>query len=229
MGSQSGKLTAAGEHQSRLGSTAGLYDPFAEESTDVLRRRAENLLDEMMLGTADIGGDYAADFTGSAGYTNGSYTLKGAGADIWGTTDAFNFAYQPLNGNGTIVARVASLAGTDTWAKGGVMIRESLDANARHAMVVVSSGNGVAFQRRTATGGASEHTAGAAGAAPYWVKLARSGSTFTAYQSANGTTWTQIGSPVTISMATSVYVGLALTSHNSGLLSSATFDNVSVQ
>lgn len=81
MGSQSGKLTAAGEHQSRLGSTAGLYDPFAEESTDVLRRRAENLLDEMMLGTADIGGDYAADFTGSAGYTNGVFAPLDNGAD----------------------------------------------------------------------------------------------------------------------------------------------------
>ena len=173
----------------------------------------------------DIG---SVGLAGSASFANGTYTLKGAGADIWGSADAFNFAYQPLNGNGSIVARVASLTNTDSWAKAGVMIRESLDANARHAMVVVSSGNGVAFQRRTSTGGASEHTAGAAGAAPYWVKLVRSGNTFTAHQSANGTTWTQIGSPVTISMATSVYVGLALTSHNSGLLSTAKIDSVRV-
>lgn len=71
MGSQSGKVTAAGEHQSLFGSTAGVYDPFAEESTDVLRRRAENLLDEMMFGAADLGGDYGADRNG-ASYVNGA-------------------------------------------------------------------------------------------------------------------------------------------------------------
>jgi hypothetical protein len=78
MGLQSGRLTAAGEHQSRFGSTAGMYDPFAEESTDVLRRRAENLLDEMMLGTADLGGDYAGE-NGAAGHANGVFTPMEAG------------------------------------------------------------------------------------------------------------------------------------------------------
>ncbi len=73
MGLQSGRLTAAGEHQSRFGSTAGMYDPFAEESADVLRRRAENLLDEMMLGTADLGGDFAGE-NGGLGHANGVFT-----------------------------------------------------------------------------------------------------------------------------------------------------------
>lgn len=82
MGLQSAKLTATGEHQSHLGSTAGLHDPFAEESTDVLRRRAENLLDEMMLGAADIGGDYATDY-GSTGYTNGIfYPIDGESSSV---------------------------------------------------------------------------------------------------------------------------------------------------
>jgi regulation of enolase protein 1 (concanavalin A-like superfamily) len=141
------------------------------------------------------------------------YTLQGSGEDIWGTADAFRFAYQPLTGDGRIVARVASLTDTDSWAKAGVMIRESLDANARHALVAITPGNGVAFQRRTAPGGTSTHTAGAAVKDPYWVRLTRVGNTFTAHQSANGSTWTRVGSAVTLTMASNVYVGLALTSH----------------
>ena len=64
-------------------------------------------------------------------------------------TDAFHFVYQSLTGDGTIIARMASITNTNSWAKAGVMIRENLDANARHAMVVVTPRSGVAFQRRS--------------------------------------------------------------------------------
>ena len=67
MGLQSSRTTAAGEHQGQYGSTAGLRDPFAEESTDVLRRRAEHLLDEMMLGAVDAGGEQAGAGEGAGG------------------------------------------------------------------------------------------------------------------------------------------------------------------
>jgi hypothetical protein len=166
---------------------------------------------------------------GNTAYANGTFTLKGSGADIWGSADAFHFAYQPLTGDGSIVARVASLTHTHAWAKAGVMIRENLDANARHALVAVTPSNGVAFQRRASTGGSSAHTAGAAVAAPYWVKLTRAGNTFTAHQSPDGVTWTRIGSPVTINMGATAYVGLALTSHHNGALNTAALDHVSIQ
>ena len=57
------------------------------------------------------------------------------------------------------------------------------------------------------------------------MKLTRTGNAFTAYQSVDGTNWAQIGS-ATISMATSVYVGLAVTSHNNGVLNTSILDNV---
>ncbi|MBM3841024.1 MAG: DUF1349 domain-containing protein [Verrucomicrobia bacterium] len=87
-------------------------------------------------------------------------------------------------------------------------------------------GKGLAFQRRTATGGISEHTSGGAGTAPYWVRVTRVGSTFTGFKSTDGLTWTSVGS-ATITMASSVYIGLAVTSHNDAVLNSSTFDNVS--
>jgi parallel beta-helix repeat protein len=54
------------------------------------------------------------------------------------------------------------------------------------------------------------------------VKLVRTGNTFKAYQSANGRLWSLINS-ATISMATTVYMGLAVTSHNNSALTTATF------
>jgi hypothetical protein len=172
--------------------------------------------------THDIG---AVGFKGNATFSNGVFSVTGSGADIWNTSDAFRFAYVTASGDCTIVARVISVQNTDPWAKAGVMIRSSLAANAAHAFVAVTPGNGVAFQYRTTTGGSSTSANTTGFSAPYWVKLVRSGNTFTGYRSPNGVTWTQQGT-TTIAMGAAVYVGLALTSHNNSSLCAATFDNV---
>ena len=172
----------------------------------------------------DIG---AVGVAGSASASGGLFTLSGAGADIWGSTDAFRYVYRSLTGDGTLVARVASLTNTDAWTKAGVMIRANLTAGSPHATTIVSSARGLAFQRRLTQGGLSTHTSGPAATAPAWVKITRSGNVFTASSSTNGSSWTVIGSE-TIVMPSSVYIGLALTSHNDSVLATATFDGVSV-
>ncbi len=164
--------------------------------------------------------------SGSAGYNNGTFTISASGNDIWNTADAFRYVYQPVNGNVEIRARVTGITNTNAWAKAGVMIRETLSSNSKHAMVVVTPGKGVSFQRRTSTGASSTYTA-STGAVPYWVRLVRSGNNFTAYRSSTGTTWTQIAS-VSISMTANVFVGLPVTSHNNSALCTATFTNVTV-
>ncbi|MEQ8471964.1 MAG: fibronectin type III domain-containing protein [Marinoscillum sp.] len=164
--------------------------------------------------------------TGSAGHSSGTFTVSGSGADIWGTSDQFRYVYQQVTGDVTLTARVATLGNTDPWAKGGVMIRNSLGANSQHAFTAVTSTNGTAFQRRVSSGGTSTHTAGS-GSAPYWVRIQRSGNSFISYVSSNGTSWTQIGSE-TISMGSTVYVGLAVTSHNNSTSCTATFNNINL-
>lgn len=173
--------------------------------------------------TSDLG---AVAATGSASYSGSTFTVNGSGADIWGTTDEFRYVYQQVSGDVTITARVASMTNTDGWAKAGVMLRNGLASNAAHAYSAVTAGNGLAFQYRTTAGGASSHIGGPSGAAPYWVRLVRSGNTITSYVSTNGSSWTSIGSQ-SFSFST-VYVGMAVTSHNDGTICSATFDNVSV-
>jgi endoglucanase Acf2/uncharacterized protein YjdB len=174
--------------------------------------------------TADIG---AVGATGSASHSSGTFTLAGSGADIWGTADEFRYVYQSITGDFTVTARLSSLTNTDPWAKAGVMAREGVAANGRHVLTAVTAANGLAFQRRVTVGAESVHTAGPAGAVPYWVRLTRAGNVFTSFVSTNGTTWTQVGTE-TIAMTSAINVGLAVTSHNDGILSTAVFDNVSV-
>ena len=172
----------------------------------------------------DIG---SVGLAGTASYSTGTFTVKASGNDIWDTSDAFRYVFQSLNGDGQIVARVASEQNTDSWAKAGVMFRNSLDASSMQVLMAITPGNGAAFQYRSTNGGLSSHIGGPSVVAPYWVKLVRSGNTFTGYVSSDGTTWTQVGS-TTVSMASNIYVGLALTAHNNSVLNTSTFDNVTV-
>lgn len=174
--------------------------------------------------TTDVGGVSAS---GSASASGGVFSIQGSGADIWGTADEFRFVYQTLNGDGELIAQVNSISYTHPWAKAGVMIRETLDAGSKHAMTVVTPANGVSFQRRTADDGISYHTTISGQTAPQWLRIVRSGSTFTSYYSSNGSNWTEIGS-ISISMSSSALVGLCVTSHNDGTLTAASVDNVSL-
>ncbi|MDI6450816.1 LamG-like jellyroll fold domain-containing protein [Anaerobaca lacustris] len=159
---------------------------------------------------------------------DGSVLIGAIGSDIWGAADQFRYVYKRLSGNGSIVARVDSVSPSDGWAKAGVMIRETLDAGSTHAMVVVTPSNGVSFQRRVETGAASANTDAGGLAAPYWVKLTRTGNTFAAQRSEDGSTWVDIApaAPVQISMATDVYIGLAVTSHNANVATLAAFSQI---
>jgi RHS repeat-associated protein len=164
---------------------------------------------------------------GSAGYANGTFTVKGAGVNTL-TADAFHFAYQPLSGDGTIVARMVSAQST---LSAGVMIRETLAPGSAQADVMRSDdGAGYfyySFVYRASAGGNVSGQQGPYGNLPYWMRLARSGNTFTGYTSPDGVYWTQAGT-AQISMASNVDVGLAVDSGNTSTLGTATFDNVSI-
>ena len=158
----------------------------------------------------------------------GTYTMTAGGYDIGGTSDEFHFAYKEVTGASTVIANVLSVGNTDPWAKAGVMIRDTLDADSTHAMVVVTPNSGVSMQYRSATGGGSESTTQGGITAPQWVKIERTlGGLVRGYYSADGVAWTQLASVSTVAMNTPMYVGLALTSHNENEMCVAQFSNVS--
>ncbi len=171
---------------------------------------------------ADIG---AVGRAGSTLYTAGVYNAAGSGGDIWDSADAFRFIYRSLTGDGELLARVVSLDNTDAWAKAGVMIRETLAADSKFAMSVVTPSNGASFQYRSQTGQGCSLAWGPAHGAPYWVRIVRQGNTISGYASADGSSWTSISSQ-TIAMAATVYIGLCVTAHNNSLIAAASFDSV---
>ncbi|HEV7300777.1 MAG TPA: discoidin domain-containing protein [Tepidisphaeraceae bacterium] len=176
----------------------------------------------------------AVGVAGSSTYTSGTFTVNGAGADIGGGTDAFHFASTGVSGDQSIVARVTSLTNTHSSAKAGVMFRDSTHVGSANAAVVVMPGSGVRFQHRLATGQWTNGVSVAGVAAPTWVKLVRSGTTYTGYYATvSGTPtssqWIQVGTPVNVTFTNATYrAGLAVTSRNTAALATGTFTNVSI-
>ena len=111
---------------------------------------------------ADVG---AVGIAGSSTINGGTITVRGAGADIAGTADAFHFLYQTMTGNGSITARITSITGGDgtNTAKVGVMMRDpgadgqgANDVNAFTMIKPAATQN--KFQRRLTSGGTTTST-----------------------------------------------------------------------
>ncbi len=167
--------------------------------------------------------------TGSQSFSGGVWTIQAGGNDIWGVTDQFHYVSQSLTGDGTVSARITSQTNSSVWAKAGVMLRQSTDPGSPYYAALMTPGNGIVVQYRTTQGGNASQNVGIAGTVPTYLQVGRSGNTYTAYTSTDGNTWTAVaGSSITYPMSSSILVGLAATSHNSGAASTVTFDSVNV-
>ena len=165
---------------------------------------------------------------GSATFLDGTFTLKGSGADIWETADGCHFVSQNLSGDFVITARLASMSNTDYWAKAGLMVRESHAAGSRNvSLLVTPQGGGTRLQWRSSTGDRTSDHQLSRSNAPLWLRIVRSGNTFTGWQSDDGLTWSNTHT-VTLGMASAVLLGLTVTSHQNNALNPAVFDHVSV-
>jgi hypothetical protein len=180
----------------------------------------------------DIGG---VNQVGTATVTNGVYTVQGAGTSMGeegasngpgGLTDSFHYAYQSLTGDGTIIARLTGQSGADNT---GVMIRQDLTPGSPFVQLTRLPVVTATLEYR-AVAGANSIAAGSVTSVyrPLWFKLSRAGQVFTGYSSADGVTWNQIGTPVTVAMSSTVTVGLVECAQDNDQLKSGVFDHVSV-
>lgn len=173
---------------------------------------------------ADIGNVGAS---GEASYLNGLFNVIASGNDIWDVADSFNLASRPLTGDGQIVAHISSMQYTDPWAKAGVIFRENISPGSKYAMMAITAHNSSVYQWRPVANQGSHNTDGEAAIIPSWVRLTRTGDTFTGEISVDGKIWEQVDR-ITIPMSKTVSVGLALSAHNNSELNSSLFDNVAV-
>lgn len=184
--------------------------------------------------------------TGAAGSasTSGTQTIiKGSGGDIAGTSDAFHFAYEQLSDDGQITARLTSVTETDSWTKFGLMIRKDLTSDAANFMFLTRPKLGSTQQYRTTAGGNTisqwtssnstditdfpdrdirYHRPGT------WFRLTKVGAKVSAYTSLDGKCWIPRRSINLNSLSGPTYFGVALTSHNFGVLATGTVDNLQI-
>jgi hypothetical protein len=178
---------------------------------------------------ADIG---ATGRAGSASESGGTFTISGAGADIWGAADAFHFADTSMNSDGYIEARVTGMDHTNPFAKAGVMFRDSLDPGATRAILDVKPDGGIEFMARDTASGATRYIAGFQASFPVTLRLVRAYATVDSIITAfifdpSASTWRQLGW-VTIPLGPDTRAGLAVTSHDTSVLNTGVFDQVHV-
>jgi len=125
--------------------------------------------------------------------------------------------HQSLTGDGSIVAHLAEQQDTGPDAKAGLMITSALDdkrvggkAGAEpepsYAAIMVTPGHGVRWQADF-----EQEAAGTSGPAPRWLKLTRHGTRVTGSESADGVTWTRVGTTDLTELPRTALVGMFVT------------------
>jgi hypothetical protein len=169
--------------------------------------------------------------------------IYAGGADIWGTIDEFNFVYIERTGNFDLVSRVANLDAANLYTKAGLMAREDLTPGSRHIFFQVFSDNnhrnnnngGYEFQYRRTRDSLMKaiYPKSYIGNPEFpvkypntWIRLQRSGNQFTGYYSTDGKNW-KAYTTYTLNLPPKIYLGMAVTSHNTAHAISAKFRNIS--
>ncbi len=189
----------------------------------------------------DIGSPKLA---GSASEVDGGWDIIAGGADIWEKSDQFHFVYKQLSGHFDIAVRIESFTGAHLYSKAGLMIRQTLDPDSPHLMLLVFSGNAprnnnlgaYEMQFRSVAGGSCQAVYPAirppappefpAAFPNSWLRVERRGHRFSALASEDGKAWKLYGAQE-LPFATSVYIGFALTSHDPQVTAKARFCNYS--
>ena len=143
------------------------------------------------------------------------YTVGGSGEGIEGKSDSFRFVYKQMTGDGTITARLTSITRFANETHSGLMMRESLEPGSPMVISAIQAG-GQAYIRWRETVNAGVLMGPlvpefpATLVIPHWIRLTRSGDTFTAERSTDGENWEQLGDPAIVMMGQTVYIGMAV-------------------
>jgi len=173
----------------------------------------------------DIAASGGPGYAGMSGFANRTFVVTNYGVVLDNTNDSFHYTYGKFTGDGTIVARVNANAPSSN-ARAGVMMRETLNPNSKHAMMTIGPVKGAYFGFRNSTGGSTSNFNTSGITTPYWVKLTRKGSTFTGSISSDGITWKEAGKS-SISMSSTIHVGLASASYHRYGMQTVKFERVS--
>lgn len=155
------------------------------------------------------------------------YTLEGASGNMWFDKDDFHFLWKKMKGNFILQARIEFIGkGVDPHRKVGLMIRQSLDANAAHANAVVHGDGLASLQYRRTTGAITEEDKSSS-VAPDVLQLERKGNTYIVSLAKFGEPYATT-TITDLALGDDVYAGLFICSHNEQTVEKAILRNVRV-
>jgi regulation of enolase protein 1 (concanavalin A-like superfamily) len=157
------------------------------------------------------------------------YRITGAGANMWATDDQFQYVWREITGNFTATATLRFLGDGAPHRKAGIVVRQSLDADATYADVVVHGDGMPALQWRSRKGeDTNTFNLPFDGPGTFTVKLARTGIRVYMYVGKDGAEPQEVVH-TEVSFQGPVLVGLGVCSHDAATSDTAVFTNVSVQ
>jgi TolB protein len=177
-------------------------------------------------GHEDVG---APKIAGSATYNAVSqeYRLSAGGANMWGARDEFHFVWKRMTGDFILQARVEFIGtGVNAHRKAGWVVRANQDADAPYVDAVVHGDGLTSLQFRRTKGAITEERPAQIKGADV-IQLERKGNTYTLSAARFGDPFatSEISD---ITLGDSVYVGLALCSHEVDVMERAIFSDVRI-
>jgi hypothetical protein len=156
-----------------------------------------------------------------------TYDLSGSGTNIWTTHDEFRFVWKKMKGDFILRANVAFIGkGVEEHRKIGLMVRSSLDSNAKHINAVVHGSGLTSLQFRKTVGGVTEEIKSALTSADV-IQLEKHGNTYTMSVARNGETFVSEKLD-DLDLGEDVYAGIFICAHNPNVVEKAVFHNVRV-
>lgn len=156
-----------------------------------------------------------------------TYTITGAGVNMWGTRDEFQFAWRKLSGDFIVRTHAAFLGkGVDPHRKMGWIVRKSLEAESPYVDAAIHGDGLTSLQFRRTQGAITEQSESTA-KAPDVIQLERTGGKFIMSVAKFGEPFTRT-EVSDVDLGDEVYVGLFVCSHNPKVKEQAVFRNVRI-
>jgi len=172
---------------------------------------------------------------GSYAQSGSQLGIAGQGADIWGSVNEYSSIYLPKAEHDGTVATVEVTAQQNTapWAKAGIIVRNDVtgsNTSPGYVLLAETPGNGYILDSDVSGDGQLDTQSGGTQTSVYpsWLKLVRSGTTYTGYYSTDDVNWTLVGTTSVPSAAATQDVGLAMTSHSADVTGEADFDHFTI-
>ncbi|HEY1793482.1 MAG TPA: hypothetical protein VGG34_11235 [Opitutaceae bacterium] len=160
--------------------------------------------------------------------SRGTYTIGGAGANMWAKADAMQFVWKRMSGNLSIAADIAFVsASTQPHRKACLVIRQDLDPGSPYVDVAYHGSGLTSLQFRAVPGGMTKEIE-AMTDSPTRVRLDRIGDQFYLSVVYGGAKPAPSGASFTLHLKDPVYVGLAVCAHDDSAFETAVFSRVRV-